>query len=267
MATIGLIAGSGSFPLRFAESARRAGHRVVVAAHRGETEPGIAALVDDLIWIHLGQFGRIVRFFRKAQVTDAAMAGGITKVRIFGGLRPDWLALKYASRVTSWNDDGLLRTIAGMFEAEGFRIIDSTRFCPDILAREGPYTKRRIDEAQAKDVALGLEVARAIGRADVGQTVCVKEGSVIAVEAIEGTDACLRRAGALAGPGLVVVKTAKPQQDMRFDVPCVGPETIVVCREIGAKVLAVEAGRTLVLDEEETVHRADRAGIVFLGTV
>ena len=266
MATIGLIAGSGSFPLRFAESARRAGHRVVVAAHRGETDRQIEALVDDAIWVRLGQFGKIVRFFRRSGVTDAAMAGGIVKVRIFGGLRPDWLALKYAARVTSWNDDGLLRYVAGMFEAEGFRIIDSTRFCPDILAREGPYTRRRVDEAQARDVALGLEVARAIGRADVGQTVVVKEGSVIAVEAIEGTDACLRRAGELAAGGLVVVKTAKPQQDMRFDVPCVGPETIAVCREIGAEVLAVEAGRTLVLDEEETVHRAERAGVAFLGT-
>ena len=266
MATIGLIAGSGSFPLRFAESARAAGHRVIAAAHIGETEKAIEQVAHETTWVHLGQFGRIVKAFRKAGVVEAAMAGGITKIRIFGGLRPDWLALKYAARVRTWNDDGLLRFIAGMFEAEGFRIIDSTRFCPDILAREGPYTRRRIDEAQAADVALGLQVARALGAVDVGQTVCVKGGSVVAVEAVEGTDACLRRAGALAGAGIVVVKTAKPQQDMRFDVPCVGPQTVEVCREIGAAVIAVEAGRTLVLDEDETVRRADRYGIAMLGT-
>lgn len=265
MAKVGLIAGSGSFPLRFAESARAAGHEVIAAAHVGETDPAIERLAHATTWVHVGQFGKIVRFFRAAGVEEAAMAGGITKVRVFGGLRPDLLALKYAARLTTWNDDGLLRFIAGMFEAEGFRIIDSTRFCPDILSREGPYTKRRVDEKEAADIALGLQVARALGAVDVGQTVCVKGGSVVAVEAVEGTDACLRRAGALAGKGVVVVKTAKPQQDMRFDVPTVGPQTIAVCAEIGAAVLAVEAGRTLVLDEDETVRRAERAGIALLG--
>lgn len=265
MAAIGLIAGSGSFPIRFARSARAQGHRVIAAAHHGETDRSIESHVDEIIWVHVGQFGKIVKAFRRAGVEQAAMAGGITKIRIFGGLRPDLLALKYAAKVSSWNDDGLLRFIAGMFESEGIAIIDSTRFCPDILATEGPYTRRQPDEEQLKDVALGLEVARALGAVDVGQTVCVKGGSVVAVEAVEGTDHCLRRAGELAGKGVVVVKTAKPQQDMRFDVPCIGPETIEVCRGIGAAVIAVEAGRTLVLDEDETVRRAERAGIALLG--
>ncbi len=265
MQPVGLIAGSGSFPLRFAESARAAGHRVIACAHVGETERAIEGLADEVTWVHVGQFGKMVKAFRAAGVAEAAMAGGITKVRVFGGLRPDLLALKYAAKVTSWNDDGLLRFVAGMFESEGIRIIDSTRFCPDIFARKGPYTRRRPDEAQRADVALGLQVARALGALDVGQMVCVKGGSVVAVEAVEGTDRCLRRAGELAGKGVVVVKTAKPQQDMRFDVPCIGPGTIDVAREIGAVVIAVEAGRTLLLDEEETVRRAEKAGIALVG--
>lgn len=264
--TLGLVAGSGSFPLRFAESARAAGFRVIAAAHVGEVDKKLESLVDELFWVRLGQFGKIIRTFRAAGVSEAALAGGITKVRIFrGGLRPDWLALRYAAKVTSWNDDGVLRYIASMFESEGIEIIDSTRYCPDILAREGPYTKTAPTEAQWDDIRLGLEVARLVGKADVGQTVCVKEGSVIAVEAIEGTDACLLRAGALAGKGVVIVKTAKPQQDMRFDVPCVGPETVEVARQIGAVALAIEAGRTLVLDEDATIRAADRLGLAIVG--
>jgi UDP-2,3-diacylglucosamine hydrolase len=265
MSVVGLIAGSGTFPLRFAESARASGHRVIAAAHVGETDRSIESLADEVTWVHVGQFGKIVKAFRAAGVTEAAMAGGITKVRVFGGLRPDLLALKYAAKVSSWNDDGLLRFIAGMFESEGIRIIDSTRYCPDIFGREGLYTNKGLDDAQRRDVDLGLQVARALGAVDVGQTVCVKGGSVVAVEAVEGTDRCLARAGELAGKGVVVVKTAKPQQDMRFDVPCIGPDTIDVCRKIGAAVVAIEAGRTLVLDEDETVRRAEKAGIVLVG--
>lgn len=265
MQPVGLVAGSGTFPLRFAESARASGYRVIAAAHIGETDRAIESLADEVTWVHVGQFGKIVKAFRAAGVTEAAMAGGITKVRVFGGLRPDLLALKYAAKVSSWNDDGLLRFVAGMFESEGIRIIDSTRYCPDIFAREGAFTRKGLDEAQRKDVELGLQVARALGAMDVGQTVCVKGGSVVAVEAVEGTDRCLARAGELAGKGVVVVKTAKPQQDMRFDVPAIGPNTVDVCRKIGAVVIAVEAGRTLVLDEDETVRRAEKAGIALVG--
>lgn len=265
MEPIGLIAGSGSFPIRFAESATAAGRKVIAAAHIGETDPAIERIAASVTWVHLGQFGKIVKAFRAAGVREAAMAGGLTKVRIFGGLRPDLLALKYAARVTSWNDDGLLRYIASMFQSEGIEIIDSTRYCPDIFSREGPYTRKRPTEEQWKDVQLGLEVARALGAVDVGQTVCIKGGSVVAVEAVEGTDRCLRRAGELAGKGVVVVKTAKPQQDMRFDVPAIGPDTMTVCKEIGAAVVAVEAGRTLILDEDETIRRAERHGIALVG--
>lgn len=262
---IGLVAGSGSFPLLWAESAKRAGYRVVAVAHHDETDPAIERVADQVTWVHLAQFGKVVRAFRDAGVDRAALAGGITKVRIWGGVRPDLLALKHAAKIRSFNDDDLLRTIAAIFEEEGIRIVDSTAFCPDLLAREGSYTKRQPAAPALADVELGLKVAREIGRLDVGQTVCVKGLSVVAVEAVEGTDACIRRAAELAGAGLVVVKTAKPQQDMRFDVPCVGPQTATLLAEVGAAALAIEAGRTLVLDEAELVRRAEKGRVAVLG--
>ncbi len=262
---IGLIAGSGSFPLRWAESARRAGHRVVAVAHHDETDPAIERIADEVTWVHLAQFGKMIHAFRAAGVTRAAMAGGITKVRIWGGVRPDLLALKHAAKIRSFNDDDLLRTIAAIFEEEGVAIVDSTAFCPDLLAREGAYTKRKPAPPSQADIELGLRVAREIGRLDVGQTVCVKGLSVVAVEAVEGTDACIRRAAELAGSGLAVVKTAKPQQDMRFDVPCVGPQTVELLARVEAAVLAIEAGRTLVLDEAELTARAEKGKVAVVG--
>jgi len=262
---IGLIAGSGRFPLLFARAARAAGHRVIAVAHEGETDRAIEQEADAVTWVHVGQLGRIIAAFRDAGVAEAAMAGGIQKVRIFGGLRPDLAALKRIPSLVSRNDDSLLRTIASWFEEEGIRIVECTRFCGELLAREGRYGRRELDARERADVATGLATARALGAVDVGQTVCVKEGSVVAVEAVEGTDRTLRRAGELAGKGVVVVKIAKPQQDMRFDVPTVGPGTLDVLAEIRASALAVEAGRTLVLDEQELVKKADRAGIAVVG--
>ncbi len=264
-APLGLIAGSGDLPLRVAESARRAGHRVIAVAHRDETDPAIEELCDAVTWVHLAQLGKMLSAFRDAGVTEAIMAGGITKVRIWGGVRPDLLALKHASKLRSFNDDDLLRVVADVFEAEGIRIADATRYCPDLLAKEGPYGKRGLAGPALADVELGLRVARELGRLDVGQTACVKGLSVVALEAVEGTDACIRRAAALAGDGLTVVKVAKPQQDMRFDVPLVGPKTFDVLVEVKAATLAIEAGRTLVLDADALARRADAAGIAFVG--
>lgn len=264
-APLGLIAGSGIFPLLFAESARRAGRRVVAVAHRGETDPALEAACDAFTWVHLGQLGKMVRAFRSEGVEEAAMVGGIEKVRIFGGLRPDLLALKHAPKLKKWGNDDLLRTVASMFEEEGIRIVDPSGACPDLVAREGLYTKRRPSEAAAKDIELGQRVAAIVSAADVGQTVCVKGGAVVAVEAMEGTDRCIRRAGEVAGKGFVVVKIAKPGQDLRFDLPCVGPTTVQTLAEAGAAAMAFEAGKSFVLDEPAVVRAADRAGIALLG--
>lgn len=262
---LGLIAGSGVFPLRFVESARRAGRRVVAVAHRGETDPALEAACDAFTWVHVGQLGKMVRAFRSEGVQEAVMVGGVEKVRIFGGIRPDLLALKLAPKVKNWGNDALLRAIAALFEEEGIRIIDPSGACPDLVAREGLYTKRRPSDAAQKDLELGRRVAAVVSAADVGQTVCVKGGSVVAVEAMEGTDRCIRRAGEVAGKGFVVVKVAKPGQDLRFDLPCVGPTTIQTLAEAGAAAMAFEAGKSFVLDEAEVVRLADRAGIALLG--
>lgn len=262
--TVGLIAGSGVLPLRFAESARRAGHRVVGVAHEGETDPFIRSHCDELSWVHVGQVGKILRAFRKEGVKQAVMLGALQKVKIYGGLRLDLTGLKLASRVWSMGSDAVLRVIAELFEEEGIEIVDPLVFCPDLWMQEKVYT-REPTEKEWEDIRLGLEAARILGKADVGQTVCVKGKAIVAVEAIEGTDDCIRRAGQYAGKGVVVVKTANPNQDMRFDVPCVGPVTIEVMKSIEGAVLAVEADRALLLDEEETVAAARRAGIALIG--
>ncbi|MFN7135754.1 MAG: LpxI family protein, partial [Myxococcales bacterium] len=191
---VGLIAGNGQFPLLFARGARRAGVQVVAIGHRGETDPALAAEVERLEWVHIGQLGRILDVFRESGVRDAAMAGGIGKLKAFRSARPDLQALKLAASLRRFQDDGFLKAIASAFEAQGVRIIPSTEYLREVLPEPGPLSARALTAAERDDVELGREVARAIGRADVGQTVVVRRGTVIAVEAAEGTDACIRRA-------------------------------------------------------------------------
>lgn len=262
--SIGLVAGNGRFPLLFAESARKLGHRVVAIAHRGETDPALEELVASLHWVKLGQLGKIIEALKSEGVSRAVWAGGIDKKRIFHA-RPDLRGLKLLAKLTARGDDAILRALASEFEREGIEIVAPTDYMPERMAARGPMGKLKPNGAQDEDIALALGVARSVGRVDVGQTVVIKEGIVVAVEAIEGTDECIRRGGALAKRGAIVVKVAKPGQDMRFDVPAVGPGTIAVMREVHAEVLAVEAGRTLVLDREDLVRAADRAGIVVVG--
>ncbi len=265
MSTIGLIAGSGRFPLLFAESARRAGHRVVAAAHRGVTDPALAGAVDACAWVKLGQLGKVVGALREAGASRAVMLGAVPKVRFFRDALPDAALLKVVTRVAVRGDDSLLRAIADHLEAEGLPVVDPAPFLADRLAPAGVMGRRAPDEGEWDDARYGLELARAVGRLDLGQTVVVKGRVALAVEALEGTDACVRRGGALARRGAVVVKAVKPGQDRRFDLPAVGPDTVSVLAEVKAAVLAVEAGATLVMDREELVREADRAGIAVVG--
>jgi len=258
-APIGLIAGSGRLPLLVAEAAERAGRSVVAVAHEGETDPSLRARA----WVRVGQLGRIAEVLREAGATEAVFCGGIRKPRLFD-VRPDWLGLKVLARLRSFGDDAALRAIAAALEEEGVRIVSPLPLVPDLLAPRGPLGKRALTAAQRADAATGLAAARALGEADVGQTVVVKGGVVLAVEAVEGTDACIARGGAL-GAGAVVVKARKPKQDDRFDVPSVGPGTVDACAAAGCAALAVEAGSTLVLDRAELIARADRAGIAVEG--
>ncbi len=266
MSTIGLIAGGGRFPILFAESARKAGHRVIAVAHRNETDPALAERVDALTWVKLGQIGHLVEALKAGGATQSVMLGAITKRRFFQDAMLDATGLRVLARVAIRSDDSLLRAFARFLEEEGVPITDPTPFLADRLAPEGVLGRHAPTEEEREDARYGMELARGIGRLDLGQTVVVKDRVALAVEALEGTDACIRRGGELArSGGFVVAKAVKPGQDRRFDLPAVGPDTVDVIREAGGRVLAIEAGATLVMDLERMVEKADRAKIVLLG--
>jgi len=262
---IGLIAGKGQFPLLFAQAARRQGFSVVAVAHRGETDPSLNDLVDEIHWIYVGQLNKIIRIFQAAGVRRAVMAGGITRGRLFRDFRPDLRALSLVRRAGTGKDDRLLRAVADEMAQEGITIAPSTLFLEELLAAPGQLSRRRPTPEEMQDIQLGHEVAKELGRLDLGQCVAVRRGVVVALEAIEGTDETIRRGGTLAGPGTVVVKVSKPQQDLRFDVPAVGRDTIRVMAEVKAAALAVEAGKTLIFNREEMLEAAHRAKIVVWG--
>ena len=259
---VGLIAGSGRFPLIFAQNARAVGVRVIAVAHRGETAEEIEQLVEQVTWIRVGQLGKIIRTFRKAEVRNAVMAGGIRKVGLFSNFRPDPRGLALLARIRSRDDDQLLRGVAGELEREGIRILESTLFLERIIPAEaGVLTRTRPSPEQWKDVEMGVPMVKRLGRMGIGQTLVLKEGVILAVEAIEGTDAAIRRGGESVDGSVVVVKMSKPQQDLRFDVPAVGPGTIEVLKQVGGGVLAVESRRSILLDREKLLAAADDAKI------
>jgi UDP-2,3-diacylglucosamine hydrolase len=265
MSTIGLIAGGGRFPILFAESARRAGHRVVAAAHVNQTPPELEREVDQLTWVKLGEFGKVAAALRAGGARETVMLGGIAKARFFRDAWLDAAGLAIVARLAVRSDDNVLRAIARWLEEEGLPIVDPTPFLADRLAPEGVLGRHAPSEEEWADARYGLDLARGIGRLDLGQTVVVKGRMGVAVEALEGTDACIRRGAELAKEGSVVVKAVKPNQDRRFDLPAVGPDTIQVMSEAKARVLAVEAGATLVMDRDEMVRRADGARIAVVG--
>jgi len=263
---IGLIAGNGALPKLFAQGAARAGRRVVAVAHRGETAQDLQQEVEALTWVRVGQLGAILKTFKRAGVQQAAMAGGIDKRRLLGHFRPDWAGLRLLWRLARRRDDAMLKALAGVFEAHGIAIISSTAFLPEVLTPVGILGQVRPTATAQRDLAEGLRLAHAIGALDVGQTVALKEGTVVALEALEGTDGCIERAGALTcGRGVVIVKAAKPGQDMRFDVPTIGPQTVATAAAAGVLALGLEAGRTLILQAEETIEAANRAGMALVG--
>lgn len=262
---IGLIAGSGRFPALFAEAAKAQGLAVHAVAHEEETDPGLAALVHTIDWVKVGQAGAILAALKKHGVTKAVMAGGIGRIRAITQVRPDLGALKIAAHLRTFRDDELLRAVAAFFERNGVAIVAPTDYVASVLAQVGHLGGPKPTEQQWKDVELGQKVARALGEADVGQTVVVRNGVVLAVEAVEGTDEAVRRAGKYGGKGLVVVKRSKPGQDPRFDLPAAGPVTLEVMREVGAAVLAIEAGRTVLIDAELLFKWADRLKISVVG--
>jgi DUF1009 family protein len=265
MPRLGLIAGNGRFPLIFAKAARAEGFDVVAVAHQGETQEEIAAVIPEVTWVRVGELGKIISTFRAAGLTQAVMAGGIYKAGALTHFQPDERGLAFISRLPSLKDDVILRGVAQELEAEGITVVESTRFLSSLIAPEGVLTTSAPNEQHWEDLRLGFTVAKEIGRWDIGQSVVVKRGTVLAVEGVEGTNAAIRRGGELGGVGTVVVKVSKPQQDLRFDVPAIGPDTIAVMHEVGAVTLAVEAGRTLMLDKPELLLAANAHGISVIG--
>lgn len=262
---LGLIAGNGRFPIIFADNARKLGYHICAVAHEGETDPELANHVDRIHWIKIGQLNKLINAFKSDQVHHAVMLGGIKKTHVFTTVRPDFRALALAARLALWKDDDILREIAKELEKEGITICESTFGLEGILADEGPLTARLPSGKEWEDIRYGWEVAHDIGRLDIGQCVIVKDRVVVAVEAVEGTDEAIKRGGQLAKDGAVVVKRCKPQQDLRFDLPAVGPRTIDVMASVNASVLAVEAGRTIILDRDLTLKKAKSAGIAVVG--
>jgi DUF1009 family protein len=282
---LGLIAGNGRFPFLLLDAARAQGFAVVVAAIREEADPEInhRAACDDLItvhWISLGELSRLIEIFKKEGVSAAVMAGQVKHKQIFSSIRPDWRLAKLLLNLRTRNTDMLLGAVAKVLGDEGIELMSSTSFLEPLLAQEGLLTARAPNEEERKNINYGLAVARAVAGFDIGQTVVVAAQACVAVEAMEGTDAAIERAGRLmrsledvsAGAAstlerrLTIVKVAKPNQDMRFDVPVIGIETIETMVREGASCLSVEAGRTLLFDRDSLIERAGQAGIAIVAT-
>ena len=272
---IGLLAGWGRFPILLAQTLRRQGFHVSGLGIREHADPALADDCDDFGWVGLAKLGAAIRYFRRHEIRDATMAGKIHKVRLYrpGAWRefwPDWTTLRtfwphFIARRQDRKDDTLLTAIVGTFAKAGITFAPATHYAPELLVKPGQLTRRGPSAAQWSDIAFGWQLAKELGRLDIGQSVAVKNRTPLAVEAIEGTDRCIRRAGELCpSGGFTVVKVAKPQQDMRFDVPTIGLGTLESMAAAGAKLLAVEAGRTIFVDQSQIVEFADRLGIVIV---
>jgi DUF1009 family protein len=272
---IGLLAGWGRLPLIVAEALQRQGCEVYCLGTIGHADPALAEVCHDFHWLGMAKFGSAIRYFHRHDVTEIMMAGKIFKVRLFqrwSWLRhlPDLRTIRmflphFWTRKKDCRDDSLLGAIVDEFAAEGIHFAPPTDFAPELLVKEGQLTRRGPTAWQQKDIAFGWKMAKEMGRLDIGQSVAVKDQAVLAVEAVEGTDECIRRAGGLChAGGFTVVKVAKPQQDMRFDVPTIGLGTLETLHAAGGKLLAVEAGRTIFLDQEAVIAYADRQGLVIV---
>jgi DUF1009 family protein len=259
--SIGLIAGGGKFPLLIADSVRKKGLRVIAVAHKGETRPELANKVDEITWIGLGQFGRLLNALKSRGVSHVVMAGSITKANMFGKVRPDLKGMAIIGRLLILHDDDILRAVAKELERGGITVVSSTTYLPEVVAPPGCLTKRRPSKEEMQDVEFGWLIAKKLGSVDVGHCVVVRRRTVLAVEAIEGTDRTIARGGELAKEKAVVVKVSKPNQDLRFDLPAVGPHTIRVMSGVHASVLAIEAGKTIIFDKAEMVRLANKDGI------
>ncbi len=263
---IGLIAGNGRFPLLFAEAAKEQGKKVVALAIKGETDPALAEKCANFYWVDVGCLGQMLKLFKKHDIHFAAMAGGVKKERFFKVQRIDYTTMRLLAKLLLKRDDELLRTLAAFFSQNGIEIVPSTVYLDKALAPLGVLTRRKPTNEELADLKYGFRLAKDLGKFDIGQAVVVSQGIVLAIEAIEGTDNCLRRGASYAKKsGAALVKICKPGQDLRFDLPTVGLNTIKTMVECGATLLGVEAERSLMLDPDDLIREADRHNIVVMG--
>jgi UDP-2,3-diacylglucosamine hydrolase len=267
---LGLIAGSGRFPLLVAEEAKRRGVPVVALGIPGVTDPAVESAAGGLTWFKLGQIDAPIKALKDKGVRRVVMAGKVQHVSLFGGVMPDWRAAKVLLGLKDKRTDTILRAVVDEFAKDGLEFVSSASYLEHLLAPAGPVTRRALTAAQSADAALGWKAAKAVAGFDIGQTVVVQDGAVVAVEGMEGTDACVRRAAELARsngrePALTVVKVAKPRQDFRFDLPVVGLDTLAAFSAAGVKALVLEAGATLIFDRERFAEGADAAGMAVAG--
>ena len=269
VARIGLIAGNGKFPFLALQGARDLGHEVTVVAIKEEAFPDLEEVARKagaaLHWVSLGQLGKCIKLLKSAGVSQAVMAGQVRHVKIFSGIVPDFTLLSVLTRLKARNTDALISAVADVMRDEGIELMNSTIFLAPLLARPGVLSARALDDQERADFEFGYRMADAVAALDIGQTIAVKDKAVVAVEAMEGTDEVIARAGHLAGRGVRIVKVAKPGQDMRFDVPVIGLATIQAMRAAGASALSIDAERTLVLDGEHVFKSADEASIAIVG--
>jgi DUF1009 family protein len=262
----GLIAGNGRFPILALQSARRLGHEVVAIGIRDEASAEIEAMAQSCHWISVGELSRLIDILKSEGITEVVMAGQVKHASLFSSIRPDWRLAKLLFSIKERNTDALIGGVIQVLADEGIRVGDSTSLLKPLLAREGPLTSRRPSADEETDARFGRRVANALAQVDVGQSVAVAERACVAVEAMEGTDAMLRRAASLVnGRPLRLVKVARRRRHLLFDVPVAGPGTIAVMRETNTTLLAVDAQRTLLLDLEEMLAAADHAGIAVVG--
>jgi DUF1009 family protein/predicted dehydrogenase len=264
MKKIGLIAGAGQFPILFARAARSNGVKVVAVALKGEADELLESEVEVCSWVSLGKLAPMIETFKKAEVSEVAMAGSVAKTKLYSKIRPDWKAVTLFARMLHKKDDAILRAFTEELEEHGIKVRPSTIFLPELLAPPGILTRRRPNSRERRDIEFGWNLAKEIGRLDIGQCLLVRDQAVLAVEAIEGTDEAIRRGGRLGKSEVVVIKASKPQQDLRFDVPAVGLQTIETMKEAGASALVIEAGKTLVFDSEKMIQAADDAKITVI---
>ena len=266
MKKLGLIAGAGELPIAVATDARSQGYKVMAVALEPLADKTLSSYVDEIKWVNVGKFGKLIDSLKDYGIKEAVMAGKVSKTLLYKSkITPDLRAVKLLFSLKDKKDDSILLAITKELEEEGIHLLDITRFSRGIITPDGILTNNKPTDDEWKDVQFGWKIAKEIGRLDIGQTVVVKNQAVMAVEAIEGTDEAIKRGGKLAGPGAVIVKVSKPNQDMRFDVPVVGLTTLKAMIDVGAKVLAVESEKSIILNREKIIEDSKKAGISIVG--